>query len=71
MVSRQITQKIFGVTDDVIIPFLVHFWIDLIVLDLFATSLVTQILILMEIWLIVDFKISSPHHRRPELFVTT
>jgi hypothetical protein len=61
MVSRQITQKIFGVTDDVMIPLFLHFWIDdLIVTDIFDMSLVTQFLILTEIWLIVDFKISSP-----------
>ena len=65
MVSCQIIQKIFGVTDDVIIPFLLHFWIDLIVTDIFDMSLVTQFLISTEteIWLIVDFKISSLHHR--------
>ena len=71
MLSRKITQKIFGVTDDVIIPFLLHFWIDLIVTDIFDMSLVTQFLILTEIWLVVDFKISSLHCRPPEYFVTT
>jgi hypothetical protein len=63
MLSRKITQKLLGVTDDVTIPFLMHFWIDLIVPDIFVMSLVTQFLILTEIWLIVDFKISSLHHR--------
>jgi hypothetical protein len=66
----QTTQKLSDVTDDVIITFLMHFWIDLSVPDIFDKSLVTQFLIMTEIWLIVDFKISSPHHRHPEFFVT-
>ena len=66
MVSRPITEKIFIVTGDVIIPFLLHFWIDLIVTDIFDMSLVTQFLILLtEIWLVVDFKISSLDRRPP------
>jgi hypothetical protein len=69
-VSRQTTQKLSDVTDDVIITFLMHFWIDLSVPDIFDMSLVTQFLIMTEIWLIIDFKISSPHHRHPEFFVT-